>query len=336
MDQTILNLLLSNLDACQEDSASETSSIISGFDSMNIRCQGNCYQKVKAILQQAADAIKFKDWQIDNLIMALKRNTDVKISSENNVSGVEQKKTDKDKNIEEIILRYENQLKEALALLKESSLMLKNCETQKQQLKDELAEKTKVVSQLKEANALSKESNERVRSLEIQEHKLEQQLATKITAIDVQIINFEQDKKIYPDQTEVFCGRYGPHLFQVSNDIVGPGWLIIWRMAMVNGALKTNVNVKHEIVQSIVNSQRHELYIYKVDEEGRTSYAHFDNFSLYASPHSFYYVKSLDLLSSSIKVCGSLVNTQYSTMINGFNSNNKCVLYQLMIREKHI
>ncbi|XP_023036892.1 uncharacterized protein LOC111519585 [Drosophila willistoni] len=335
MDQTILNLLLSNLDACQEDSASETSSIISGFESMSIQCEGNCNEKVKAILQQAADAIKFKDWQIDNLIMALKRNTGVKNSSENDVSGVEQKKTDKDKNIEEIILRYENQLKEALTLLKESSLLLKNCETQKQQLRDELAERTKVVSELKEANALLKESNEKVRSLELQNQKVEQQLATKITAIDVQILNFEQDKTKYPDQIEVLCGSYGPQLFQVSNDIVGAGWLIIWRMAMLNGTMKTNVNVNERIVQTIVNSQRHELYIYKVEEDGRTSYAHFDNFRLrHGGIGDWFCIQSLDLLSSSIKVCGSLVNTIYSKMIQGFTS--RCILYQLMIREKQM
>ncbi|XP_023036947.1 uncharacterized protein LOC111519597 [Drosophila willistoni] len=148
------NRTVANLEVSSEESKtdeSEISLIVDGFDLINVQCEGNCYQKIRSILQQAANTIKLKDRQIDNLIMALNKNSD-------------------DKSYTEITLKYDNQLKEANTLLQESFSLIKSLEAQNQQVEDRLA-------------AAVNENDVLIKSYEMKIKELEEKIKTNETAV---------------------------------------------------------------------------------------------------------------------------------------------------------
>ncbi|XP_023036966.1 uncharacterized protein LOC111519603 [Drosophila willistoni] len=324
MSQSILNLMLSNLDDSSEKSEhSETKSIFDGFELVNNQCDGNCNKKMKSILQHAANLIQLKDRQIDNLIMALNRSPEIKNSHEtknDDMEDGEKPKADEDVNIADVVLKYEDKLKEANTLLEESFSLVK--------------------------------------SLEIQKEQLETQLAEKITENDIFIKNYEakqaketghqegqdQGNNKIANQVEIIFSNRSAEIVQVSNDIAGTGWMIISRHEMVNEQLTPTLEVNIDIVSDIVNGQQHELYIHRLHKDGSSSFAHYDNFILYkedfsklkfsdlSRPVQIYKIAGMDSLRSSIPIRGDFTVLSYSRFIEKFTPN--CIFVQFMVREK--
>ncbi|XP_068143899.1 angiopoietin-2-like [Drosophila tropicalis] len=212
MDQAILNLMLSNVDASPEDPSSETSSIIDGFELMNTQCEGNCYQKLKSLLQHAAKLIKLKDQQIDNHVRTISTLSMKCLDIQKHY--MENQMAEKGKEISDLVSKYAEQLKEANA---PSNKTNESLEIPKEQLENQLADQTRaredelnalfeeskkkvesLIAQLseaeiklKEANTFLEESHEKLKMLEVEKQKMENKLTSKIKENEILIKNYQ-------------------------------------------------------------------------------------------------------------------------------------------------
>ncbi|XP_023036945.2 uncharacterized protein LOC111519595 [Drosophila willistoni] len=329
MDETIINLMLRNLDGSLEDCESnkKMDSIIELID---IRCEGDCNLKVKSLLQQAVKTIKLKDsqielkdslikakdGQIDSLIMALNKKSDMNDSIENKRDiplHLEETESDEDKNIADIVSRYKTKLEEANKLLQESFSLVKSNEIQNLQLEEQLAAKTF-------------EHDLQIKSYESKIKELENKIR----------IEGEDSKEEKPTQVEIFFALHKPQVFQIENKISGSGWLIITQFKMDNGSWTKKIIVPSKFVYDIVKDQPTEFYIHIVRADGTVHYAHYKNFCCYYKVSNDYRddnyrIRSMELLNSSMKIYGSFEGRTFKDIAESFNHN--CVFYQLMIRK---
>ncbi|XP_068144142.1 uncharacterized protein [Drosophila tropicalis] len=336
MDQAILNLMLSNVDASPEDPSSETSSIIDGFELMNTQCEGNCYQKLKSLLQQAAKLIKLKDQQIeskDRQIESKDSQIDNHVRTISTLSMkcldihkhyMENQMAEKGKEISDLVLKYAEQLKEANA---PSNKTNESLEIPKEQLENQLADQTRaredelnalleeskkkvesLIAQLseaeiklKEANTFLEESHEKLKMLEVEKQKMENKLTSKINQNEILIKNYQtkiEKPEIKEYKSSLHLANYGPTTVTINNDIAGPGWLVIARRERQNGSLAKTINIASNMVYSLTKDQPHELYIHLKKTDGRTSFAHYDNFEL----DQYFKIKSLGAVRSSMAI----------------------------------
>ncbi|XP_023036946.1 myosin-2 heavy chain-like [Drosophila willistoni] len=302
MDHAILNLMFSSLDGSSEESASETNSVIEGFDFLNTPCEGKCWQKVKSILTQAANAIRMKDRQIDNLILlALNKYPDFKNFHEQ--PSLKPTKVDAEKNILDFVSKYQDHQKK---VNKENENEM-SIQHEKEELEVQSTQQAKSIDE--QLNALLEESNEKVKSLEMQKQEVENQLAEmqqkqlsekeQMSAKDILIMDYKkkimelEDKVKTNDnavkkhekekvQTQlatiiIDSFKYSINL-KIENNLAGPGWLVVY-CKVLNEPSKT-VFVEPRIVFELLKTQRHELYIHGVYANGKFHYAHWDEFSL--------------------------------------------------------
>ncbi|XP_023037645.1 uncharacterized protein LOC111519815 [Drosophila willistoni] len=329
MDQAILNLMLSNVDGCTEDSSLETNSIIDEFELLNTQCEGNCYQKLKSILQQAGKLIKLKDQQIDNHVKT--------------ISTLSMKCL-------EIHKDYMDQLKESMAPSNETNETLNSHETLRNQLVEQtkaredqlnalleesnkkvenlIAQLSETESKLKEANTFLQESNEKVKMLETEK----QQMASKINEYEILIKNNETKIMNSEYKSIVYVTGRGDQMVTINNDIAGPGWIVIKRSERQRGSLKKTIDVDSSWVYSFIKDQPHELYIHLVYKDGTTSFAHYDDFALHVlNGSSVYKIKSMGALRSSLTIGGDYCGLALESISDTFTF---VTCYTLMIRSK--
>ncbi|XP_068144278.1 CAP-Gly domain-containing linker protein 1-like [Drosophila tropicalis] len=306
MDQAIINLMLWNTDASREDSASEANSMIDGFELMNTQCEGNCYQKVKSILQQAADTIKLKDQQIDNhmktiSMMSMK-------SLEIHKHYVENQMPEKSKEVSDLVSKYQDQLKESIALLKETNERQKNLETQKEQVENQLADQTKARED--QLNARLELSNERLRMLQLEKEQVENQLTVKVYENEILIQNYEKQINNLKDQimaqapapeeqnkdkdTEqlVWIPGFGPMPVTIQNNLEGYDWMVICRNEENRGKFHLKIDIELERLYHLTKDFEQELYIQF--DKNKFIYHHITEFAMYGKSDG-YQVKTLKL-----------------------------------------
>ncbi|XP_046865599.1 uncharacterized protein LOC124459872 [Drosophila willistoni] len=327
-DKTILNLMLSKLSWLSEES--EINSIIELLD---IHCEGNCKQKVKSVLKEAANSnelkdrqIELKDRQIDGLITTLSSKFDINFSGGSKpsiFSDLEQTKTKNEEIMAQIISKYKDELKNANTLLDESFSLIKSFETQKQQFELQ------------------------IKSYEAKIKELEDKISAENEAVE------DHDKESHPDEVEIFFANYCSKMFKIENSLAGPGWLIILNLNKLNNGLwEENIIVPLHLIYELVVNRPHELYIHCVRTDKSTFYAHYDNLTLgkkksddAVNSHSCdddndddddedekYFIESMHLYKSSVKIYGDFKGQSIAEFIASFVK--QCTNYQLMIREK--
>ncbi|XP_023036944.1 uncharacterized protein LOC111519594 [Drosophila willistoni] len=343
MDQAILNLMLSNVDGSTEDSSSETNSIIDEFELLNTQCEGNCYQKLKSILQQAGKLIKLKDQQIDNHVKTI--STLSMKCLEINKHYMENQMAEKNKEVSQLV-------KESMAPSNETN------ETLKEQLRNQLVDQTKAredqlnalleesnkkvenliaqlseaESKLKEANTFLQECNEKVKMLEIEKQQMENKLTSKINEYEILIKSTETKIMNSEYKSIVYVTGRGDQMVTINNDITGPGWIVIKRSERQGGSLKKIIDVESSWVYSFIKDQPHELYIHLVYKDGTTSFAHYDDFALHVlNGSSVYKIKSMGALRTSLTIGGDFCGRSLESISDTFTFVTS---YTLMIRSK--
>ncbi|XP_068144243.1 chromosome partition protein Smc-like [Drosophila tropicalis] len=369
MDQAILNLMLSNVDASPEDPSSETSSIIDGFELMNTQCEGNCYQKLKSLLQQAAKLIKLKDQQIeskDRQIESKDSQIDNHVRTISTLSMkcldihkhyMENQMAEKGKEISDLVLKYAEQLKEANAPSNKTNEIL---EIPKEQLENQLADQTRAREQdelnalleeskkkvenliaqlseaeikLKEANTFLEESHGKVKMLEVEKQKMENKLTSKINQNEILIKNYQTKIEKAENKeyiADLHIANFFPRMVTINNDIAGPGWLVVVRRELQNGSLERTINIGSNMVYSLTKDQPHELYIHLKNKHESTSFAHCDNFAL----DQDFKIKSLGAVRSSMAITEDFCGSSFESIMDFYGYSNCIASCTLMIRQK--
>ncbi|XP_023036982.1 angiopoietin-2-like [Drosophila willistoni] len=325
---------LVDLELLSQDSpseGSETNATTEGFEVLSTESNENNYQKVKSILDKASKIIKSKDNQIDNLITALNKSPDLKKILENSprdLSDTEKITSD--------------QLQVTTALLDSAILLVKSLEAQNHEFKDRLEELSNIKDELNQAKVLLEMSEEKVENLEIEKQEAEELLAAKDEVIknyESRIKRFkidpeDQDKVEHPTKEVVRIAGFPPKVFEVENNVAGPGWKIIRRFTNKTGTLKLEFDVCEDFLADLTNEKRHQLYVYLVDKDENTSYALYDNFALHPWSEIIHnwLIKSMDLLETSMNLYGNFEGKTLQSLDQSFIHD--CKLYQLMIKEK--
>ncbi|XP_023033367.1 uncharacterized protein LOC111519022 [Drosophila willistoni] len=294
MDKSILNLMLSNVEGSSEDPISETNSVCDGFEFMGINeCKENCYRKIKPILQQAAQTIKLKDRQINNLInLALKNYPESK-----NLLQTESSEANKEEiNVLTIVSNNENQVKDENG----KSPEVTNPETD---------------NHLDEKDVIIKLYQTKIKQLEDEIKTMSKKLKGRV------------DK--YPNKMVFRTNFDVPILCTIENDVAGPGWIVIQRYEMCEGELKEIILLGSKFLHDLMKDQLYELYIHVVNEDGSTSYAHYDNFKIDPNSQT---ITSLGSLKTSMEISGNFIGKPHADIYKYFG--HKSIKFQLMIRQK--
>ncbi|XP_023036912.2 uncharacterized protein LOC6652501 isoform X3 [Drosophila willistoni] len=320
MDQAILNLMSPNMDGSPEDSSSETNSIINEFELLNTQCEGNCYKKVKSILQQAGKLIKLKDQQIDNHLKTISTLSMKCLEIHKHYMENQVQEQPRDQLADQAKAR-EDQLN---ALLEESNKKVESL----------IAQLSEAESKLKEANTFLPESNKKVKMLEIEKQQMENKLTSKINEYEILIKNNETKIKNLEDKeykSIIHLTGLRPVTVTINNDIAGPGWIVIRRSERQSGSLKNTISVRSCWVYDLTKDHPHELYIHLVYKDGTTSFAHYDEFALHDWNGSVYKIKSMGALRTSLTIGGDFCGRTLESLSDTFTFHTS---YTLMIRSK--
>ncbi|XP_023036911.2 uncharacterized protein LOC111519588 [Drosophila willistoni] len=292
MDQAIINLMLWNTDASREDCASEANSMMDEFELMNPQCEGNCYQKVKSILQQAADTIKLKDQQIESKDRQIDNHmrtisTLSMKSLDIHKHYVENQMVEKCKEVSDLVSKYQDQLKESNALLKETTERLKSLETQKKEEESQFPDQTIAIEQVEnQLTAKVKENEVLIQKYETQIKHLKDQIITLTQAPK------EDNKDKESDYTKklVWIPGLGPVPVTIENNFMGNNWMVICRNEETRGKIHLTIDIYLEHLYQLTKDFEQELCI-RFDDKTRGP-VHITEFSMYGKTDG-YQVKTL-------------------------------------------